>query len=81
MINGTHVTYPSGGDYDTFNDLPETSPPEGRVPGAAPGPDQAVDGEAWGEMFGGDVMEGDSSHLSVYSEQGDAVTLTTSIGK
>ncbi|XP_022108862.1 gamma-glutamyltranspeptidase 1-like isoform X1 [Acanthaster planci] len=83
MINDTYVTYPSGQDYDTFNDLPGTASPNGRVNKATPGPNvnQAADGEAWDKMFSGDVMDGDSSHLSVYTEQGDAVSLTTSVGK
>ncbi|XP_038068603.1 glutathione hydrolase 1 proenzyme-like isoform X2 [Patiria miniata] len=67
-INETYVTYPSGRDYDTFNDLPETSR-------ADPALEQADEGEAV------DTMNGDTSHLSVYSEQGDAVSMTTSVGR
>ncbi|XP_038044092.1 glutathione hydrolase 1 proenzyme-like [Patiria miniata] len=67
-INETHVTYPSGQDYDTFNDLPDAFR-------AAPAPEQADEGEAL------DTMNGDTSHLSVYSEHGDAVSMTTSVGR
>ncbi|XP_022106201.1 gamma-glutamyltranspeptidase 1-like [Acanthaster planci] len=81
MINDTYVTYQSDRDYDTFNDLPETASPADRVRRAASGQNQAADVEAWDGMFGEDVMDGDTSHLSVYSEQGDAVSLTTSVGR
>ena len=69
-INDTYVTYKYGSTYDTFDDLPMSSS-EGRRR-RSPALDLEEEEEG---------MYGDTSHLSVYAENGDAVSLTTSVGR
>ena len=76
QINATHVTHPYGSRYDTFDDLPAG---RARRSPAAAGAEPPRDGAAAPEDE--DEMLGDTSHLSVYAENGDAVSLTTSVGR
>ncbi|XP_071794939.1 glutathione hydrolase 1 proenzyme-like isoform X3 [Asterias amurensis] len=96
LINATHVTFTSISDYDTYDDLPsskravrhqypEAPSGEPETPNEdpeAPNEDPEAPNEDPEEPTEDpDAMLGDTSHLSVLAENGDAVSLTTTVGK
>lgn len=89
MINATHVTFTSISDYDTYDDLPsskravrhqypEAPSGEPETPNEDP---EAPNEDPEAPAEDPDAMLGDTSHLSVLAENGDAVSLTTTVGK